>query len=263
LEIIARVIVSGLIINPRQKGSQTSPNVSMRHIRELSIDSQISHSSNQYVSRVIAHKSAMNTAFLRHTFNRIDLFAVVSYWIDLLITLAGVQHFYLFKAISTLRSLRLLAITSGNATILQSLKKSAPLLVNVASFVGFFFVLFSIIGVQAFKGSLSRRCVWIDENNSINNFPHDDQFCGGWMDKDGSIKSVGSLGSLGGKGFICPIGQVCEEIGNPSGGLKSFDNVFLSMILVFVIATSKYYLIKYYLIVFSKSIVFSQIILIF
>src|SRR2546423_12342095 len=183
-----------------------SSNVLKHHVRELSIDSPISQPSNQFISRVITHKPAMNTAFLRHTFNRIDLLAVVSYWIDLLITLAGVQHFFLFKAISTLRSLRLLAITSGSATILQSLKKSAPLLANVTSFIGFFFILFSIIGVQAFKGSLSRRCVWRDVNDPSNFFLHEEQYCGGWMDKDGSIKSVGSSGSLGGKGFICPIG---------------------------------------------------------
>ncbi|CAG8456859.1 12434_t:CDS:10 [Rhizophagus irregularis] len=189
LEIIARIIVSGLIISPVQNEI-----MSKHDVREASTDSQYSQMSNQYVSRVIAHKSAMNTAFLRHTFNRIDLLAVVSYWIDLLITLVGVQHFFLFKAISTLRSLRLLAITSGCATILQSLKKSAPLLVNVTSFIGFFFILLSIIGVQAFKGSFSRR--------------------------------FGVSGSLGGKGFICPIGQICEEVGNPSGGLASFDNVF-------------------------------------
>lgn len=240
MEIIARIIVSGLIISPVQNEI-----VSKHDVREASTDSQYSQMSNQYVSRVIAHKSAMNTAFLRHTFNRIDLLAVVSYWIDLLITLVGVQHFFLFKAISTLRSLRLLAITSGCATILQSLKKSAPLLVNVTSFIGFFFILLSIIGVQAFKGSFSRRCVWKDINNSSNVYLHEDQYCGGWMDIDGSIKSVGVSGSLGGKGFICPIGQICEEVGNPSGGLASFDNVFFSMILVFVISTSMYYLIIY------------------
>ncbi|CAB4398324.1 unnamed protein product [Rhizophagus irregularis] len=232
LEIIARIIVSGLIISPVQNEI-----ISKHDVREASTDSQYSQMSNQYVSRVIAHKSAMNTAFLRHTFNRIDLLAVVSYWIDLLITLVGVQHFFLFKAISTLRSLRLLAITSGCATILQSLKKSAPLLVNVTSFIGFFFILLSIIGVQAFKGSFSRRCVWKDINNPSNVYLHEDQYCGGWMDIDGSIKSVGVSGSLGGKGFICPIGQICEEVGNPSGGLASFDNVFFSMILVFVIST--------------------------
>ncbi|CAI2169741.1 19144_t:CDS:10 [Funneliformis geosporum] len=242
LEIVARIIVSGLLINqeptPFNKAKfspLTSPNASKFDVRETSMDLQFSQSSNQYVSRVIAHKSAMNTAFLRHTFNRIDLFAVMSYWIDLLITLMGVKHFFLFKAISTLRSLRLLAITSGSATILQSLKKSVPLLVNVTSFIGFFSILLSIIGVQSFKGSLSRRCVWIDINNPSNNFEHD-QYCGGWMDKDG-VKRVASSHDPGGKGFICPIGQICMEVGNPYGGLASFDNVFFSMILVFVIST--------------------------
>jgi len=49
-------------------------------------------------------------------------------------------------------------------TILRSLKKAAPLLVQVGFFVGFFWVLFGIIGIQTFRGSYRRQCVW--EGNS-------------------------------------------------------------------------------------------------
>ncbi|KAG0229344.1 calcium channel protein [Actinomortierella wolfii] len=68
--------------------------------------------------------------FLRHTFNRIDFVAVISYWIDFILMLSGVQHVYIFKTIAAMRTIRLINITSGSETILRSLKKSAPLLVN-------------------------------------------------------------------------------------------------------------------------------------
>lgn len=190
-EIAARIIVSGFIIN---------------HASSLSVPE--STNSNQYVSRVVSQSSVLKSAFLRHSFNRLDLIAVSSYWLDLLLNFFGVQHFYLFKSLSTLRSLRLLAITSGGSTILRSLKKSAPLLINVTSFIGFFYVLFSVIGVQAFKGSLRRRCVWVDQAGG-SNFTLADQYCGGYYKEDNiSYPFVGSSVSYA-KGYICPVGQVC------------------------------------------------------
>ncbi|KAG0223145.1 calcium channel protein [Mortierella sp. GBA43] len=104
-------------------------------------------------------ESKAQLPFLRHTFNRIDLVAVMCFWVDVGIMVAGVQGIYVFKALSAMRTLRLLNITSGSSTILHSLKKSAPLLVNIVLFIAFFFIIFCIIGVQSFKGSFSRRCV--------------------------------------------------------------------------------------------------------
>lgn len=120
-------------------------------------------------------------AFLRHSFNRLDFLAVCSYWISLGLTLTGYEaenHLYLFRMMSCLRILRLLGITSGTSVILRSLKKAAPLLVNVMVLIGFFWyasitslyhslvnrllrLIFAIIGVQSFKSSLRRNCVWV------------------------------------------------------------------------------------------------------
>lgn len=80
-------------------------------------------------------------AFLRHSFNRLDLLAVCSYWISLSLALTGYEaqnHLYVFRMMSCLRILRLLGITSGTSVILRSLKKAAPLLVNVMVLIGFF-----------------------------------------------------------------------------------------------------------------------------
>jgi len=55
-------------------------------------------------------------AFLRHSFARLDFLAVVSFWISFVLAVADIQskqHVYAFRMLSSLRILRLLAITNG------------------------------------------------------------------------------------------------------------------------------------------------------
>lgn len=86
-------------------------------------------------------------AFMRHSWNRIDFIAVVSYWIDLSLICSGVEiigdtiRILVFKCLSALILVRLLNITDGNRVILQSLRKAGPLVLTVSSFVLFFFVI--------------------------------------------------------------------------------------------------------------------------
>ncbi|KAF4510443.1 hypothetical protein G6O67_002330 [Ophiocordyceps sinensis] len=195
-------------------------------------------------------------AFLRHSFNRLDFVAVVSYWISFTLGIAGIEHrhhLYVFKMLSCLRILRLLALTHGTAIILRSLKKAAPLLVRVAFLVGFFWLLFAIIGVQSFKSSLSRQCVWLDPLEPKNleaSFTNEMQFCGGYKDnstgnimpwvKFGASDSLDDLevGTANGKGFICPRGSMCLQQESPFSGTLNFDNIFQSLELVFVIMSA-------------------------
>ena len=110
-------------------------------------------------------------AFLRHSFNRIELIAVVSFWISFGLSLSHYEsrkHVYVFRMMSCLRILRLLGLTSGTSIILRSLKRAAPLLVNVAFLISFFWLLFAIVGVQTFKSSLRRTCVWFYPDGSGN-----------------------------------------------------------------------------------------------
>lgn len=60
-------------------------------------------------------------AFLRHSFNRLDFVSVVSYWISFILGVTGIEsqhHIYLFKMLSCLRILRLLALTHGTSVSL-------------------------------------------------------------------------------------------------------------------------------------------------
>jgi hypothetical protein len=57
-------------------------------------------------------------AFLRHSFNRLDFIAVVSFWIAFVLGITGIEssyHLYVFRMMSCLRILRLLALTHGTA----------------------------------------------------------------------------------------------------------------------------------------------------
>ncbi|GAM41532.1 hypothetical protein TCE0_042f14721 [Talaromyces pinophilus] len=189
-------------------------------------------------------------AFLRHSFNRLDFLAVISYWVSFGLQITGYSskhNIYIFQMLSCLRLLRLLGITDGTSVILRSLKKSAPLLVHVAFLIGFFWLLFAIVGIQSFKSSFRRSCVWIDpegQSNFTMNDPYNViQLCGGYLDSiTGEAKpwvyANNEPSPFSPKGYLCPQGSMCIEGTNPYNGTVSFDNIFNSLELVFVIMSS-------------------------
>jgi voltage-dependent calcium channel len=277
LEIIARTIVSGFILNPpehstldrslglrkaiaEQGRSLFAPQRQRSTIKAAAAPTQPSiirsftglqpsidvrgHGRQQQRIRLAKR------AFLRHSFNRLDFVAVVSFWISFALALSHVEsdrHIYVFRMLSALRILRLLGLTSGTSVILRSLKKAAPLLVNVAFLISFFWLLFAIVGVQSFKSSLRRTCVWIGQdgqpNYLRNTAPQDIQFCGGHLDIVTGEPvpwrtAEGRNGTAKHKGYLCPQGSLCVEGGNPYNGTVSFDNAANSLQLVFVVISS-------------------------
>ncbi|POR35383.1 Calcium-channel protein cch1 [Tolypocladium paradoxum] len=285
LELIARIIVSGLFLNAaeystidRKKGIRAVITEQYRAVfqpeRRKSVkgsrqaEPQPSAFARSFTTIMQGQQALPETleeqqrfqlarrAVLRHSFNRLDFIAVVSYWIAFLLGITGLEHrhhIYVFKMLSSLRILRLLALTHGTAIILRSVKKAAPLLVRVAFLIGFFWLLFAIIGVQSFKSSLSRQCVWLDPMDPKNlsaSFAMDMEFCGGYLDnqtgktlpwlKFGSTESLEGLvnGTGDGKGFICPRGSICLQQGSPFNGTVNFDDIFHSLELVFVIMSA-------------------------
>ncbi|EMD91655.1 hypothetical protein COCC4DRAFT_188092 [Bipolaris maydis ATCC 48331] len=282
LEVIVRIIVSGFIINPveystinRQVGlreavltkadqifsgfqrqpSQRKSGISPRAAQDPQQPSVLRSFTTAQMypdegptdprqqQRIrLAHR-----AYLRHSFNRADFVAVTSYWISFILGLWNINNsrvILVFEMLSCLRIVRLLNLTSGTSVILRSLKKAAPLLVNVAFLICFFWLLFSIVGVQSFKSSMRRTCVWQDPQG-VQNFTNSEQFCGGHLLDEPGFHPAGYIpapgrpsGPEGGKGFLCPKGSLCVESTNPSAGTQSFDNILQSIELVFVIMSS-------------------------
>lgn len=204
--------------------------------------------------------------YLRHSWNRLDMVSIISFWV--MFAIESLQRrsspnstlqspvTLTFKALSTLRAFRLLTLTKGTTTILFSLKRAGPLLVEVAFFILFAVAIFSIIGVQAFAGSFRRSCFYLDQSslNETGISTATDvagvQSCGSWYSIDGVkmpylIQNPGTsllnmtTSSGRTKGFTCAIGQVCVDTRiNPHGGTQSFDNILLSAMQVIIIASA-------------------------
>ena len=293
LEIVARVIVSGFIKNAEEystvditlglkaafiyrvrtffatqsQGStmntmnEANPEPSI--LRSLTAMQLQAHGDQPGNSRQQQRIRLARRAFLRHGFNRLDFVAVVSYWIAFVLSLSMAQqthHIYVFRMLSCLRILRLLGLTQGTSVILRSLKKAAPMLANVAFLIGFFWLLFAIIGVQSFKSSLRRTCVWYDNATEVllhpgpplpsqeyykQNDPENVvQFCGGYLHPVTGAKlpwllsDLKTNGTPTHKGYLCPRNSLCVEDEGPYHGTVSFDNIFQSLELVFVVMSA-------------------------
>ncbi|KAJ6167884.1 hypothetical protein N7497_000727 [Penicillium chrysogenum] len=149
LEIGSKILVSGLILNPveystlnrnlgvrkaiAEKGRnlitphrqptvkkasmlQAEPQASiLRTFTGMNgLDSEV-YDDPLHKRRVrLAHR-----AFLRHSFNRLDFVAVVAFWVSFVLSVSGVEkthQLYIFRMLSCLRILRLLAMTNGTSS---------------------------------------------------------------------------------------------------------------------------------------------------
>ncbi|RKF58950.1 Calcium-channel protein cch1 [Erysiphe neolycopersici] len=281
IELAARIIVSGFIFNATEYSTQINHKpLAIKFLtkflrvfrkdknfsNKLNRPSKISETEHRSLTSIqtgliktveqAQRLQLARRAFLRHSFNRLDFVAVCAFWMTFILCITGIEdmyHFYIFRMLSCLRILRLLALTNGTSIILRSLKKAAPLLVKVSFLIGFFWLLFAIIGVQSFKSSLDRQCVWIDPSDPTNltgsAYINSFQYCGGQHNINTGAHDPWVIGPLGDlspgaespKGFLCPRGSYCLQLPKdqlPYNGTISFDNIFQSLELVFVVMTA-------------------------
>lgn len=109
----------------------------------------------------------------------------------------------------------------------------------MAYFVLFAMALFSIFGIQTFKGSLRRSCYL--EPTLGEPETQLGRSCGGYIDP-GNFTVMPYI-TQGGrnvtiKGYICPVGQICKEADNPYGNIKSFDTIYFTALQVFIVASA-------------------------
>lgn len=153
VELLARIIVSGFILNAaeystidRQRGIKGAVTDQYRAIfqpqrfrsvrgrRDGANDANIGPSAFARSFTLVQGQALPETveeqqrfqlarrAFLRHGFNRLDFIAVVSYWISFVLSITGIEHekhMYVFRFLSCLRIVRLLALTSGTSVSLD------------------------------------------------------------------------------------------------------------------------------------------------
>ena len=65
----------------------------------------------------LREKTHRNVPYLRHSWSRIDFIAIVSFWVMFILASTGIekgsQHIGIFRAVSVIRTARLLTVTSG------------------------------------------------------------------------------------------------------------------------------------------------------
>lgn len=144
LEIVARVIVSGFVMNAPEystrKNKQTMKEAIVdkyhtvfkpqRHGSVKEHRPQSFSAPDMIRSFTAKQSEAIRTveqaqrlqlarrAFLRHGFNRLDFLAVIAFWIAFFLSWTQIEnqrHLYIFRMLSCLRILRLLALTHGTA----------------------------------------------------------------------------------------------------------------------------------------------------
>ncbi|KAK9458636.1 Ion transport protein-domain-containing protein [Lipomyces oligophaga] len=261
LESVVKIIVSGFILNPDHSFQELISkffqffhiNNNESHVRiEKLLASKISslyYSSALTPPPITEHNINSSTekisrlAYLRSSWNRLDFVSVLCYWVYLALVLVDTRFsdaaVNLFRMLSTIRLLRWLKITNGTKRVLDSIKQAVPFLVNVSLFISAFWTIFAIIGVQAFRGSLRRQCVWINPENSEDTFQNM-QFCGGYINSttlevEPFLKLNGQPSQRSPKGYICPIYSQCiESDANPYSDTVSFDNIARSWELLFI-----------------------------
>lgn len=143
VELIARIIVSGFVLNPveystvdRKRGIRNVISDKynavfrpQRH-RSVNVPRQEAYGPSTFARSLTMMHAMPETieeqmrlhlarrAFLRHGFNRLDFVAVISFWIAFVLGFTGVEaryHLYIFRMLSCLRIIRLLALTNGTA----------------------------------------------------------------------------------------------------------------------------------------------------
>jgi hypothetical protein len=144
LEIIARVIVSGLVINaddyepvgskrrlrervaeqyraifkPQRQKSVRQPPQEQQFVPTFARSFTMMHGLAAQISLEEQQRLHLaRRAFLRHGFNRLDFVAVVAFWISFVLGVTGLESkhsVYVFRMLSCLRIIRLLALTKGN-----------------------------------------------------------------------------------------------------------------------------------------------------
>lgn len=190
-------------------------------------------------------KAVIVRAYLRGDWNKIDTLSIVSFWVSFVLSMSGTDikmRCTVFRSLMCFKILRLFNLTNGTRICLKGIRGAGSQCKEVTLFLLCFWVFFAIIGVQSFKTSLRRHCVWTDPSNSANTYENEFQFCGSYLNpqtkKSMPYLEISGIPSSQTKGFSCPIYSECILRNNPYGNTVSFDSIFHSMELIFVIMSA-------------------------
>jgi hypothetical protein len=109
--------------------STPGPQPHTQHVQSQSGTWYLQHSTDTPFQLAVARQrilSEQSSTYLRHSWNRTDFVAVCSFWIMFGLAISGKEnqpdaHIYVFRALSVLRTARLLAVTKGTSVSINGL----------------------------------------------------------------------------------------------------------------------------------------------
>ena len=111
----------------------------------------------ELVAKVIAYGFVMHEgSYLQDPWCQLDFVVVSCAWLPLLFPSMG--NYSVLRALRALRPLRSLRLVPGMAVLISSIISTVPKLANVLALCGFIFLVFGIVGMELFKGTLHYRC---------------------------------------------------------------------------------------------------------
>ena len=189
-------------------------------------------------------------SFLRDGWNRLDLAIVTASWLPLLFpSLSNTSGMRAVRALRPLRTInRLPRMRRQVATLIGSL----PHLVDVALLSAFLMVVFGVLGLQLFKGSLSYRCYAVGAAEPIDAAGTSgasgvcapspaERSAGRLGERSGDLLGDGLGGATAAAGArqgTCAAGEECRRYGvNPAYGTISFDDIVGTFVTIFQCVT--------------------------
>ena len=162
---------------------------------------------------LIGHRGS----YLRDPWCQLDFVVVSLAWAPIFFPWMG--NFSALRSFRALRPLRALKRLPGMPVLVQSILSALPRVGGVIVLCGFVSLIFAIVGVELFKGSLHYRCALpgfdAGDHNAFHGKSAEQQ-----LSFDSEISCNPSLEDQ------CPEGTVCEYFKqNPNDGLLTFDSV--------------------------------------
>ena len=175
-------------------------------------------------------------AYLHDAWCQLDFVVVTLAWLPIVFPTLG--NYSALRAFRALRPLRALKRVPGMPMLVQWILSVLPKMANVLLLCGFVFLVFGIVGMELFKGSLHQRCAadgfdaGADEeaqaayDTGVSCRIPSSAVAGAAASSSVGGGADGSGGSGSSGGFECPAGTACARFrSNPSHGVNSFDSV--------------------------------------
>ena len=231
LALILANCVSSAATDPKDFKVTTDRNIILRN---LETGFTIVFAAEALVRGTLQGLTRFEFSYLRDKWNVFDFVIVLISTTTLLIeTISGgnASGITILRTFRILRPLKAITRLRGLQLIITVLLRSLKSLVDVLLLCLFFLLVAGIVGVQLWSGQLASRCVPNDVIHEVYNESRDVDF---WFSLRESARVCTTASEFG---FRCAYGETCMDVGNPSFGYISFDNMGWATLTLFTVVT--------------------------